>query len=185
MTALPTPRSWNNRPRLLALLAAFWGAEMLLALACGAAFLSAGDGLPLWMQALVLLFTCFLALVGLRLGLLCLFQLRLPNPVLALSPQGLLDRRLSPTPIPWREVTWVAIFRIRGTQVVFELSPAGRARIRQPEHLFARINRAMLMPAYTLMPMGTEARAEELAEAMRAWFDATRPAPAGAGADHS
>jgi len=183
VSTLPRPRSWSNRPAVLAVLAAFWGAEMLLALLCGAAFLSAGAGLPLWMHALALLFACFLALVGLRLGLLCLFQLRLPNPVLALSAQGLLDRRLSPTPIPWREVTWVAIFRIRGTQVVFELTPAGRARIRQPERLFARLNRAMLMPPYTLMPMGTEARAEELAEAMRAWFDATRPAARTPGAD--
>lgn len=171
----PPARAWNNRPGVLAILALFWGAEMLLGLLLGAVLIAEGQGMPGWMLALALALAAFLALIGLRLLVLCLRQRRLPDPIIAMESRGLLDRRLSAGPIPWPEIAHVGVLSARGVQVVFELTEPGRARIRQPERLLASINRFVLMPAYTLMPMGTTARPAELADALRAWVNATRP----------
>jgi hypothetical protein len=177
---LPPARAWNNRPGVLAALALFWGAEMLLGLFLGAVLVIEGRGMPGWMLALAVVLASLLALIGLRLLLLCLRQRRLPNPVVAMDAVGLLDRRLAPAPIAWAEIAHVGVLHVRGTQVVFELTEAGRARIRQPERTLAQLNRRMMLPAYTLMPLGTDARPADLAHSLRAWFNATHP---GAGAD--
>jgi hypothetical protein len=173
-------RAWNVRRDVLALLAAFWVVEMLLGLFLGAMILVEGHAMPLWMHGVALAAAGLLFLVGLRYAILCLRQRRLSDPVIAMDSHGLLDRRLCPTPIPWPEIVHMGVLHMRGPKVVFDLTAPGRARIRQPERTLARLNRLMLMPAYTLMPMGTTARPAELADAMRAWFNATRPA---AGAD--
>ena len=53
-------------------------------------------------------------------------------------------------------------------------SEAGNARVRPFERLLARCSRMFLLPGYSVVPMGTNANATDLAKSLRAWFDGTR-----------
>lgn len=167
-------RTWSNRRGALLGLGLFWAALALLGLGLAPVLVAESRGMPWWMLAAGVALALALAAIGLRLAVFCLRQLGAPAPVLAIGPEGVFDRRLSATTIPWREIRFVGVFHLRGTQVTFELTPAGDALVRPFERALARLSRLFLLPGYGVVLMGTDARAEEVAAAMRAGFAANR-----------
>lgn len=184
-------RSWSNRPRALLGLGLLWVALALLGLGLAPVLVAESRGMPVWMLLAGVALALLLALVGLRQAVFCLRQLGAPAPVFAIGPDGLFDRRLAATTIPWREIGAIGVFHLRGTQVTFELTEAGEALVYPAERALARLSRLCLLPGYSVVLTGTDARAEDVAAAMRAGFAASRAAATasqagghvGAGAD--
>ncbi len=175
---LPASRAWVNRPLVLVGMGAFWAAESVFGLFTAAMLVAEGKDMPGWMLAAAVGISLLLMLIGARLAVYCLRQLGAPAPVIGLGPDGLFDRRLADAPIPWGEVAVVDVYYLRSVQVMFDLTPAGNARVRPFERFLARLSRMMLMHGYSVVLMGTDADASDLAAAMRGWFAATRPPPA-------
>ncbi len=168
-------RTWSNRRGALLGLGLFWAALALLGLVLAPVLVAETRGMPAWMSVAGVALALFLAAIGLHLAIFCLRQLGAPAPVLAIGPQGVFDRRLAAETIPWREIRYVGVYRLRGTQVMFELTPEGDAMVHPFGRALARLSRLFLLPGYSVVLMGTDARAEEVAASMQAGFAASRP----------
>jgi hypothetical protein len=164
-----------------------WPVLSLFWLASASMFVEAADAFPGWAVALALAVCALLALVGVHMAYEALRQVGAPAPALGLGPEGLLDRRLASSPIPWAEIERLNIAHFHTTRVRFELSAAGEARVRPAMRLLARLGRALRTPSYSVSLMALGRVDREVAEAVQAWHAAMRP-PKGsdrAGADQA
>jgi len=91
----------------------------------------------------------------------------LPRPVIRVGAEGLTDRRLSDTPLPWRGLRWqrlVSTGRGAGDAVLIRtdapLSPD------LPQRLLAGLYRARGLPPWAVLTLGTGITAGDLAAAL-------------------
>jgi membrane protein implicated in regulation of membrane protease activity len=181
MRALPAARSWQARRWALLLHLVVWPVLLLFWGAVASMMVEAAPALPGWVVALSLVACGFMGLVSLHQGWEALRRLAAPEPGLAVGPDGLLDRQLAAVPIPCGEIERLNIAQFHTTRVRLELTAAGEARVRPVIRLLARLGRAVGTPSYGVSLLGLGAVDREVAAAVQAWFDATRPSrPAGA-----
>jgi hypothetical protein len=171
----PPARSWTARRWALTVHAVIWPMLSLFWLAAASMFLEAAHAFPGLAVALALAVCGFMVLLGGHMAYEALRQMTVPAPALAVGPDGLLDRRLAREPIPWHEIERLNIARFHTSRVRLELSAAGEARVRPVMRLLARLGRALGTPSYGVGLMGLGAVDRDVAEAVQAWFDATRP----------
>lgn len=175
MNPHPPARSWTARRWALLLHVLFWPALLLFWLGVASMMVEVADALPGWAVALSLAVCALLGLVCGHMAYEALRLLAVPGRTLALGPDGLLDRRLAATPIPWSEIERLNIAHFHTTRVRFALSAAGAARLRPVMRRLARLGRMLGTPSYGVGLMGFGPVDREVAEAVQAWFDATRP----------
>jgi hypothetical protein len=186
MMPLPPARSWNARRWALLLHGLIWPVLLLFWIGVGSIMLEAWHAFPGWLAVLWLLACAFMVLLCLHMTWEALRRLGAPPPGLAVGPEGLLDRQLCDSPIPWGEIARLNIAHFHTTRVRLELTPAGEARVRPLMRLLARLGRAVGTPSYGVSLLGLGPVDREVAAAVRAWFDATRAPGAGpAGADRT
>jgi len=174
MNPLPPARSWTPRRWALLLHGLIWPVLALFWVGAASMMVEAAYAMPGWALALSLAVCAFMGLVCLHLGWEALRRLGAPSPGLAVGPEGLLDRQLSASPIPWGEIARLKIAHFHTTRARLELSPAGEARVRPVMRRLARLGRAVGTPSYGVSLLGLGAVDREVAEAVQAWFDATR-----------
>lgn len=171
-------QSWSKRNGRLVASGLFWAVECALGLGLGAILVAEGRGMPGWLFALAMATAVGLAAIGLRLSVYCLRQLGDPEPTIVIGPEGLFDRRLSASTIPWAEIVRLEVYHSRTTQVMFDLSPQGDALIHPFERALARLARCFLLPGYSMVLIGTDADVEDVVVAMRRYAVAARSAGA-------
>jgi hypothetical protein len=86
-----------------------------------------------------------------------------------LRPEGLLDRRLSRTVIPWDKVNWKILFNGRSYALKFDVEePARQSLALSPMHrLAAAFSRVWRHPEFTVHTLGTGLSAHQIGEKLK------------------
>lgn len=153
----------------------------------GAAALLAGAAVvamsvQMWAEGLWFLTPLFgpagLACIGIGVLVLSYLadMLRLPQPLIAVSHEGLLDRRLSPEILPWESLRWHRVIgtgRGVGDSVLIDtdrpLAP------RAPQRVLARLFFWRGYLPWPVLTVATDCSAEALATALLRFLPAERP----------
>ncbi len=90
----------------------------------------------------------------------------LREPALELRPEGLLDRRLTCSVIPWESVNWKILFNGRSYSLKFDVAEPSRTSLKlSPLHrLAAAFSRVWRHPEFTAHTLGTGLSAHQLGE---------------------
>jgi hypothetical protein len=92
-----------------------------------------------------------------------------PPPPIAITPDGLFDRGLANSPIPWDAIANAQIVRVKGGEnVMFHVRSGypGLPRFRRLARIMRGLNLAFGLPPYQVMQFGTDASVEKLVAAM-------------------
>jgi len=159
---------FRKRPAMLAFWALFGGAVSLQGLATAGYFIFIDMPQPQGLAIIVIGIAIALVLFGLVFLAYAVGRLRGPPDAIMIGPDGLHDRAVSGQPIPWRDITDVAVVRVRGLCLVFGVSAGAemRAGIYLRQHLAAVFEKALGYPGYHVHIMGTEAEVESVAQAI-------------------
>jgi hypothetical protein len=184
MSATPQVQAWTPRRGALLLHLLVWPVLALFWIAAAWVMVEARHAFPGLLSVPWLLGCAFMLLLSLHMTWEALRRLGAAAPGLAVGPEGLLDRQLADAPIPWSEIRSLNIAHFHTTRVRLELTAAGEARVRPVIRLLGRLGRAVGTPSFGVSLLGLGGVDRAVAEAVQAWFDATRP-PRPAGADRT
>lgn len=155
----------------------------------GAAALIAGAAVvvmsvQMWAEGLWYLTPLFGAagLACVALGVLVLWYLadlwRLPQPLIAVSREGLLDRRLSPGILPWEALRWQRVIGTgRGVGDSVLIGTDRALTPRPPQRALALLFGWRGHLPWPVLTVATDSTAEALAEALLRFRPAERPGP--------
>lgn len=148
----------------------FWARALLflcvIELAMGLLFMAAGltqsSGLVLGLGALITVLFLWLAAFAWPIAWL-------REPAIELRPDGLLDRRLTRSVIPWEALRWKILFNGRAYSVKFDVTGPARQSLKlSPLHrLTAAAGRLWRLPEFTLHTLGTGFSAHQLGEKLK------------------
>jgi hypothetical protein len=148
----------------------FWARALLflcvIELAMGVLFMAAGftqsSGLVLGLGVLITLLFLWLAAFAWPMAWL-------REPAIELRPEGLLDRRLARSVIPWEAVSWKILFNGRAYSVKFDVTGPARQSLNLPplHRLTAIFSRLWRQPEFTLHTLGTGFNAHQLGEKLK------------------
>ncbi len=148
----------------------FWARALLLLCAVeigmGLLFIYAGatrsSGLALALGSLMTALFLWLAVFSWPIAWL-------REPAIELRPEGLLDRRLARSVIPWEAVSWKILFNGRAYSLKIDVAEPARHAMRP--YMLARIaapfSRLWRHPEFTLHTLGTRHNAHQLGEKLR------------------
>ncbi len=89
------------------------------------------------------------------------------GPLVAIGPDGILDRRIASRAIPWRAVTAARTIRVMNRRsLMIEVDTAARAALGMGFSIPAAFNRAFGYPGYTIGRAGIAASSHDLIRAM-------------------
>lgn len=92
------------------------------------------------------------------------------GPVLVISPEGVLDRRIGPKTIPWERITQIYVFRAR-SQVYIAVLPDDPEDFVHPPGRFERLSLwaadALKLPRFSISMMGLDASQRSIMKALR------------------
>lgn len=92
----------------------------------------------------------------------------LRGAVIEMGAEGLRDRRLSETVIPWETIRWKILFNGRSYSLKFDVAEPtlGMLRPSLPRRSLALLNRLVGYPAFTMATLGTGLSSHQLAARM-------------------
>lgn len=158
------------RPARLRLIAAVWTGFTLVALAV------IGESLRQPTPALMaLLFVCgdLCLLLSVTMLALCIRTLNLRGPLIEFLPEGFTDHRICARMIPWHALDWRLTKGRNGTTSVQFATTEAIAAF-WPYRLLARLYRALGMPPWLVLSLGTGLTGAELAQQFAAFKPARR-----------
>lgn len=148
----------------------FWARALLLLCAVeigmGLLFIYAGATQP---SGFVLVLGCLITALFLWLAAFAWPIARLREPALELRPEGLLDRRLAPSVIPWEAISWKILFNGRAYSLKFDVAEHARQALSPsvPNQLAGRFNRLWRHPEFTIHTLGTGLSADQLGDKLK------------------
>jgi hypothetical protein len=168
---MPAPVLIANRPVVPRLLLLFWVAEIavgLLFAAAGYQLLRPGENGG---AAVLMLMGVVLVAAGLVMAGHCWRIASLRGNAIEMTEAGLLDRRLSASPIPWEAISWKVIFNGRAYSLQMNIAGSTRStlNIAWPARALGLFSRMLRHPEFTVASLGTGLSAHDIGQRMAAF----------------
>lgn len=148
----------------------FWARALLflcvIELATGALFIYGGLTQP---SALVLVLGVLMVALFAGLSAFAWPIARLREPAIEMRPEGLIDRRLTASIIPWESISWKILFNGRSYSLRFEVTEPVRQSLKlsPAQKLVSAFHRLWRQPGFTLHTLGTGLSAHQLGEKLK------------------
>ena len=162
---MPDPVVIANRPCWARIVAAFWIAEVCV----GLGFVAMGrDTAENGIAGVMIVGGVLLAAAGVVLAAIALRIALLKGTAIAMTGEGLIDRRIGDRLIPWAAITWKIIFNGRAYSLQFDVAPSVRKAldVYWEQRLMGRFNRVFKYPELTMAALGTGMAAPDLGALM-------------------
>ena len=161
---MPAPVLIPNQPLIARLLLLFWLAEI----GVGVLFVVAGYGLLRPSEnggaATLIIMGVVLCLAGVVMAAHCWGIAKLTGNTIELTEFGLLDRRLSASPIPWEAISWKVIFNGRSYSLQMNIAEPERSKagIAWSARALGLISRVLRQPEFAIAALGTGLSAHDI-----------------------